>query len=422
MKKPSKQIVAAPKSSLYLDTRRAKQNGLYPVKLRLHYDGQTKMYPTGQEATQEAFTKAHQPKPRNEHKEFKWMLDEILKKADDILKGLKTFSFPAFEKEMFQAAKNKGNVLEYYRESMERLRQQQRVRTAESYGQSLKSLKAFAQSESRGRKEVSYLGFADVTPNFLKRYESWMTGQGRSMTTVGIYLRALRAVFNEAIEEGEAEKDTYPFGGKKKYQIPQGRNVKKALNKADLKALFTHPTGSGEQEKARDFWFFSYQCNGMNVADIVRLKRKDVHRDFLSFLRKKTAHTTKTDAKPITVPKTSFVQQIIDKYSVPGGPEDYLFPFLQKGMSEDEKVTAVKALTRFINQHIKTLAKAAGVEGEISTYWARHSFATSAIRNGASMEIIQESLGHKDMKTTMNYWSGFTDDVKKDVAEGLMNF
>jgi site-specific recombinase XerD len=59
---------------------------------------------------------------------------------------------------------------------------------------------------------------------------------------------------------------------------------------------------------------------------------------------------------------------------------------------------------------------------QVSTYWARHSYATNAIRNGASMEFIQESLGQGNIKTTQNYIAGFDDDVKKEFSQTLMNF
>jgi site-specific recombinase XerD len=52
----------------------------------------------------------------------------------------------------------------------------------------------------------------------------------------------------------------------------------------------------------------------------------------------------------------------------------------------------VKNFTRFVNQHLKKLAKSLGITEDISTYFARHSFATIAIRSGASMEFVSETL------------------------------
>lgn len=98
-----------------------------------------------------------------------------------------------------------------------------------------------------------------------------------------------------------------------------------------------------------------------------------------------------------------------------------MFSKLQ-GISDPKKLNvAIKNYTRFVNQHIKTICVDNGLP-EISTYWARHSFSTTAIRKGASMEFVQESLGHKNIRTTMNYFAGFDDDVKRDFAETLLDF
>jgi site-specific recombinase XerD len=82
----------------------------------------------------------------------------------------------------------------------------------------------------------------------------------------------------------------------------------------------------------------------------------------------------------------------------------------------------VKNFTRFIDQHIKRLAKAKGITEEISVYWARHSFATTSIRKGASMELVSESLGHGNIRTTQGYFAGFDSETKREFANSLMDF
>ena len=411
-----------PKISIFLDARRKKQSGLYPVKLRVYYAGQAKLYSTDIELSEEHFEKAYLlPKPRGEYKDLKRKLEAIETRALTVADEIKAFSLSTFEKKMFRAHGESNNVLWQYDNYINNLRQQQRIGTAESYRQSRNSIKSFAQSKGR-RKEITHLPFEQITPEFLNQYESWMINQGKAAATVGIYLRALRAVFNAAIEAEDVDRGLYPFGGKK-YTVPAGRNIKKALNKADLKALYNCPAGNAYAEKARDFWFLSYQCNGMNIRDILELKVKDLSPEVLSFVRTKTQRTTKGNSKPIIVPLTVPIRELITKYRNPGARgDDYLFPILSKAMNEEKKRTIVKNFIRFINQHLKPLAKLAGLSEEISTYWARHSYTTTAIRNGARMEFIQESLGHNDLKTTMNYWSGFDDSVKREVSDKLMDF
>src|SRR5690606_17208599 len=101
------------------------------------------------------------------------------------------------------------------------------------------------------------LEFKDITSQWLTEYEDNLIKNGKSKTTVGMYLRPLRAIFNTAISNNTIKADLYPFG-KRKYTIPTPKGVKKALPKEDLKTLFNGTPKTPEQQKAKDFWFFSY--------------------------------------------------------------------------------------------------------------------------------------------------------------------
>ena len=104
------------------------------------------------------------------------------------------------------------------------------------------------------------------------------------------------------------------------------------------------------------------------------------------------------------------------------GSGKYLFKIINEDMNDQERHYAIKGFTRFVNQHLKKLAKAEDLTEEISTYWARHTFSTLAVRNGASLEFISEALNHHDLKTTQGYMAGFDDQVKKDFSNKLMDF
>ncbi|WP_266203379.1 tyrosine-type recombinase/integrase [Pontibacter kalidii] len=411
--------------NIYQDTRRAKGNGLYPIKLRVYLSSgeqrKQKLYPLGIDLTIEDFERSYlAPKPRGDFKDLKLELIAKEKHAYEILDGMKVFTFEKFERELFREKYADGDAAYHYRSYISKLQAAGKVTTASNYDLSLKSLLAFVNSH--GRKETKNLFFDSITVDFLNRYERWMLSKGKSRTTVGIYLRPLRCIFNLALEEGDIIRDTYPFG-KRKYQIPAGRNLKKALGKEQLGKLFSFEPLVPDQVKARDFWFFSYACNGMNVKDIANLRYGDLQEDRLVFTRAKTADTSKANQKPILVPLSFFPLSMIERYGNKNKSRDnYVFPILSKGMDATQQDRAVKNFTRYINQHIKPLAKAAGVTGDISTYWARHSYATNAVRHGASLEMIQESLGHSDIKTTMHYWSGFEESVKREISDKLMDF
>ena len=419
--------------SIYHDTRKpkakdtdnekekAKDNDLYPVKLRVYYREDRRLYPTGVIISVSDFKRSYgTEKPQKDYKDIKFKLVDLEKKANGIIEKMTTFSFDAFEKKMFRATGDNDNAIHYYNLYIEQLRHEKRISTANNYNLSLKSILAFAKGNKTN--DIKYLAFETITPAFLNDYEQWMIGKQKKITTVGIYLRPLRAIFNIGKAEGVINDETYPFG-KRKYQIPAGRNVKRSLSKADLKKLFTFKVKKGsEQEKARDYWFFSYQCNGMNFRDIAELKVSDIQGSNIVFTRTKSKNTAKANSKKIVVPVTKNIQLVLTKYRTGVAKNDYVFPIFNLTMSAEDKHREIQNFIRFVNQHIKALAKDAGIDSAISTYWARHSFTTMAIRGGASMEYIQESLGHQDMKTTMNYWSGFEEKVKREVAEKLMEF
>ncbi|WP_438712829.1 tyrosine-type recombinase/integrase [Aquimarina muelleri] len=294
-----------------------------------------------------------------------------------------------------------------------------RISTADSYKCSENSIKKFVESTNKNYESLILL---DVNKEWLNDFELYMLENKRSLTTVGIYLRPLRAIFNKAIEEGEIEKETYPFG-KRRYQIPTSKKVKKALTNEQMKKLFQATPKNKEQQKAKDFWFLSYNCNGMNIKDIAQLKYRDISNDKIVFYRAKTLFTSKTALKPITVYVNDFIKQIINTYGTPEkSPENYVFGILNGECTHEEQRVKIKNFTRLINQHLKKLCKANSLPEEISTYWARHSFATLSVRKGATMEFMQESLGHKDMATTQNYFAGFDSETKKEFASTLMDF
>eukprot|EP01037_Dinobryon_pediforme_P018687 gene18687-18987_t len=411
----------AVKVNLYLDERKIETGEKAPVKLRLYISRtDIRHYHTNRYLTGEQFNESYlAAKPKKAYKELKIALDAIVVKANNIITKMDgVFVLAKFEREMFGAPASATDVVPHYHTYINELNRNERSGTASNYDLSLKSLLSFA---GKDKKPATKLPFTSITVDFLNRYEKWMAAEEKSKTTVGIYLRPLRAIFNKAIEEGNIAADIYPF---KKYKIPTGQNIKKALDKSELKTLYIAKLEPGSfKEKARDFWFFSYQCNGMNFRDIAELKYKDINKKSFSFLRHKTLHTTKDKPKPIIVPLTEPIKAMIERYGTkPILPDNYVFPILDKSMDEKEKMRVNQNFIRFVNQHIQKLAKDLGLDTDISTYYARHTFTTTAIRNGAKMELIQESLGHHSLSTTQNYWAGFEDDVKQEIANKLMDF
>lgn len=379
------------------------------------------LYPTVFDLTEKEFDSVWlSTKPRSENKKLRLQIQAVENKANDIADKLNPFSFEQFERKLFR---NKGegiNIGYHYNEIIEEYIANKRIGTADSYKYSEKAIKEFV--ETHLNKCYNKLTFFDINKNWLNDFETYLTETNRSRTTIGIYLRPLRAVFNKAIADKEIEQEIYPFG-KRKYQIPSSRTVKKTLSKEQLSTLFNSIPNTPEQKKAKAFWFFSYASNGMNIKDIALLKFKNIDEESIKFYRAKTLFTSKSDLKLITVFLNDYMKSFIDEYGVKEkSPNNYVFDIISDLMSPQEQHSKIKSFTRFINQHIKKLSKSLELPSEISTYWARHSFATTSIRKGAKMEFMQESFGHKNIQTTQSYFDGFEDETKKEFAKQLMDF
>ena len=412
--------------SLYLDTRYKKKSNLYPVKLRVYSNiiSKTKFYPADINLSQADFKSAWETlKPRTEHKPLRLQLEAIQTKANEVAADIKPFSFELFEKKMFKQKGNRADVFSYYQEIIEQLEFNKQLGTSISYKNSRQSIEDFLQFKYGSKKKTIALSFMDINPQWLQAYEKYMINtKERSRTTVSIYLRSLRAAYNTAIKNKEISAEYYPFG-KNKYQPPSTRNIKKALSHEQLQQLFKVKPQNDYQQKARDFWFFSYSCNGMNIKDIALLRHENIEGDKIVFYRAKTINTTKKDIKPVAAYLTDFSKEVIKKYgSKSKNPKALIFDIIDDSLSDTDNHWKIKNFTRFINQHIKCLAQHYDISINISTYWARHSFATNAIRKGASMEFVSEALSHSDLKTTQNYFAGFEDSSKKELMDSLMDF
>jgi len=403
--------------TIVLDKRREKKNKKYPVKLRVFTPNPRKqiLYPTKFEFSESEFNTIWTGKKLNqEQKEVKLLLRAIETKAEKAAAKLQYFSFEAFEKELFNdKAKGAKDVCHYYNEAIVKYKKNRQIGTASNYQCSINSLMDFHKEDK--------LKFSDITPQWLTDYENYLIDSGKSLTTVGMYLRPLRAVFNTAVSDKVARAEQYPFG-KKRYNIPAPGGFKKALSKDQLKMIFEAEPDTPEQAKAKAFWFFSYSCNGANFKDISGFQYKNISGDVLTFTRSKTAHTNKKQS-PVIVYLNDYTRSVIEKYGNHNiSPETYIFPMVNHADTPEMQHRQIQNFVRYVNQHFGKFTKSLGIEDNVSTYWARHTFATTAIRKGASLEFVSEALSHSSLKTTIGYFAGFEDEKKREIANKMMEF
>lgn len=404
--------------SLKLDQRRLRPSGTFPLRLCICHKAtrKAKYYQTEFWFTPSEFESIWQTtKPRGIYKSTIEKLTELVKKAEKDLEGIEPFTFEVYESRLFRKTNDGQNVFWHYDERIKHFKSLNLIGTAGWYKNSRDSIKKYLGHLKE--RSIEKLSFEKVTPKWLQHYEKYMLDKGRSKTTVSMYLRALRAIFNQAAGTGDIDKSLHPFG-KGKYELKGSKKVKKALPMDDLKILLKAEPKSPKQHRAKDFWFFSYLCNGMNIKDILYLRYGQIGKDSFTFERIKTKNTD-SEPEQIEVFLNEFTRMVLNEYGTTptGNPKQLVFPFINESESATRQHNKTKAFTRFINQHIKKLAFDNGVTSDISTYYARYSFATGLIRNGKSMAFLQEALGHSSSKTTQNYMAGFLNEERKETAE-----
>ncbi|MBN8852409.1 MAG: hypothetical protein BGO55_01525 [Sphingobacteriales bacterium 50-39] len=437
--------------AVILDTRRQKKAEKYPLKLRVTFNREVEYYLTIFDLSSEDHKKLTAPRISQELQQIRDQLQEIEAKAKTFAREADPFSFEEFERDFIKDNKHfrqrrtnkqpfvvtgyqfdiqpyekrfpllrethpdKDYISVTFLSYIRRLLEEGRIGSALNYQDTYNSLKKF-----RGN-----VRFAEITVSYLNQYEQWMVNERkRSKTTVGIKLRALRAVFNEAIENGTIKREKcYPFG-RRRYQLPTSRNVKKALDLAEVQKIYEFEPRTADERKAKDFWLFCYFANGMNPKDFAHLQYKNIDGDYLSFVRAKTERTGRSDPKTIIAYINEDMRRVIDTYgNKDRRPDSFIFPIIEEADNPMRRYDLVKTeLIQFINKEMKNIAKELGITKKVTNIVSRHTFSTVLKRSGVSTEFIQESLGHTDKKTTENYLDSFEKEVKKEFAKKLADF
>ena len=466
--------------TLFHDTRRS-TGKLSFVRLSVYANRQQKLFSTGEKVSPDDWnflerTKGGLPGTvKDEERRKLWQRfygrykDEAGKEQDGHLVRAQTvidqlgdtFTFDAFADGLTNYGKvpkaetSKTDLIQALKNMATTMRKADRIGHGEQFGYAAKSLRRFVDSfTDEERKEflnipvpgrgtarrsdkarpVATLEFEHLTPDFLTTYEQWMLHCGKasqiadqpatpaSLTTVGFYLGRVRVVVNNAIKAGLLPATAYPFG-QGRYVIPAGTNTKKALSKSDIdriKAVDCLP-GSMEQ-RSLDLWLFSYYCNGANLADICSLTWADVDTKGgkLSFVRQKTARTTKQKQTSITACLRPETLAIIERWGTTDRtPTNYVFPCLMSGMDADKRKRVIHQVVKTTNKWMNRIAEGLDITGDVNTYSARHSFATVLLKSKASLAFISKQLGHTNLKTTESYLGSFDDDEAKGFLNAL---
>jgi integrase/recombinase XerD len=407
-------------ATIIFDTRRPKKVTdpemelylLYPVKYRINFNRKQYYHPSGIDLTKDEWKVLPTTKKRElieTRKLIQSGFDKIKGHIKDMVKE-EGFSIEGLSKRLSRGRKN--SILSAFDNKIEDLNKTGQIGTASSYQCAINSISKFMSKD---------LKFSDITMDWLKRYEAHLIDEGKSITTVKFYIGALRSIMNEGKDLYKIITEAqYPFG-KGKFEIKSGTGRKLALTLSQIGEVLKYPLLTDTEKRCRDLWFFSYLCNGVNINDMLKLKYKDITGGEIHFYRQKTIRTTKKQ-KEIAATLLPEMNEIIRKWgNTDKKPENYIFPFLRHGLKPVDEKRIIQNVIRLINKKMKAISTALNYE-TISTYTARHSYATVLKRSGANIAFISESLGHSDLRTTENYLASFEQEERSKNALKLTEF
>lgn len=259
-----------------------------------------------------------------------------------------------------------------------------RQKTAENYRCAARSLRQFMDVSGLG----VHLPLQDVDSGLMLCFGNYLTKVKRiSRNSCSAYMRPLRAAYNKAVAEGLCV-DKKPFA-----EVYTGvdRTRKRALDESGLKRLLSLDlSGSPGLAMARDIFFFSFLANGMSFVDVAHLRMSDMNGGRIRYSRSKTG-------QQITVKICGQMTEIIRRYHCKGS--EMMFPLVGGSKCHKDYDTAL----RWYNRNLCRLSKLAGIDGGLTSYSARHTWASQAYRLHVPVSVISSCMGHTTEMTTRIY-------------------
>lgn len=259
------------------------------------------------------------------------------------------------------------------------------LRTAQTYRSALHSFTAFRGGRDIGLREIDALLIAD--------YETWLKRRGVTLNTVSFYMRILRSVYNKAVERGLAEQ-RYPFrnvytGVEKTVKRAVGIDVIRRLREYDLSAKPRYAF-------ARDLFLLSFYLRGISFVDLAFLRKQDLADGVLNYRRRKTWQRMRIRWVPC-------MEEIVARYAPKTAGSPYLLPILRPQSPQSEFAQYHKALQQ-MNYALRRISEMLHIS-RLTTYVARHTWASTARRKNIPMAVICQGMGHESERTTRIYLS-----------------
>lgn len=384
------------------------KDGTSPILLQVIHHGKIKRYSTGHSCPVDKWDfDAERMNPWGKlGKEVNAKLNAREAKVHDIVVKLYAqggFTLEAFDRK-YTTIVEVEDVLAYLVQLATEYQAVGRAGNAATYRNTWRVLRRFTDGKP--------LRFADLTPRKLEAFEKDLRAHGCKDASVSVYMRTLRAAVNRACKDGLMDRANYPFsnGSNDGYAVSmKGNTNPRSLNDADMDKIKAYDYRKEPHlATAVRYFLFSYYARGMNFIDMAYLERKALKDGRFEYTRRKTMH--KNGGVSFSIPITSQLAAIVEAFE--DGTTKYVFPILNgEHHTEKQQWDRIRKCLKTWNKQLKEVSEVLGIKVPLTSYVARHTYATTLKRKGVDVAMIGDSMGHKNASTTAVYLKRFADDV-----------
>lgn len=282
-------------------------------------------------------------------------------------------------------------VLEYMERSASELDSCGKFGTARNYRRTISSFAAFL-----GRD----IPLCRLNERVVAEYDEWLRRRNLVRNTVSFYMRVLRSVYNKAVER-RIVKQTFPF---RNVYTGVDRTRKRAVDERVILRLQRLDVGSESSlALTRDLFVFSYCMRGMAFVDMAFLRKSDIHGGTIEYFRRKTGQNLVIRIEPC-------IERIIGRYEHVVSDSPYVFPLI----GSSDPATAFREYQIALgvyNRRLKELSRLAGIDAPLTSYVARHTWATVARNRNIPLSVISAGMGHTSEKTTQIYLASLENSI-----------
>ena len=259
----------------------------------------------------------------------------------------------------------------------------QKCKTALNYGSAYRSFVSFLRVKER----MFTLKFSQITSELIRRYEFYLIEERKiRRNSSSFYIRILRAVFHKGLAYYDLNLPN-PF---RSVYAGVDTTVKRAVDVNVITKLIKYQSENEQLNFTKDAFLFCFLARGMAFIDFVKLQKSDCQNGRIIYRRSKTRRL-------LSIKVNTMMVEIINRYADP--KSEYLFPVLKTPTFT--QMAYEKALQHY-NYHLRKLAEEIGVDS-LTSYVARHSWATQASRLHIPTRVISESMGHSNERVTAIY-------------------